>query len=209
MLRRLGFRRLLPATQTILYLALVGPFSYETLKLTSQLSSPDAQIRRARETGGFRPMQFDRPAPRRVILALAINLPVVLTAGIAFVPIVPEGARGNAAWLLYLTPFVALLWYGVGLWVDPQLGWIPRSPPSPSTLRRRAWRIAFSLFAGLLLIAIALLVIILAKAIGGTGAVGPQQLGELMMVYTPAVGWSFFVLMVCRQELREFRQATR
>jgi hypothetical protein len=72
-----------------------------------------------------------------------------------------------------------------------------------------AWRIVFSLFAGLCFLVVALVVIILAKAMSGTGALDRQKLIELVLVYVPVVGWSFFVLIVCRHKLREFRQANR
>jgi hypothetical protein len=80
-------------------------------------------------------------------LGILLNLPAVLMAA----PIVVVFFRESDLALLYVSlPFVPLVWYGIGRWIDRLLGYIP-----PLRRIRRTWRGLFTfLSAGLLCISV-------------------------------------------------------
>jgi len=122
MMRRIGFRRLLPPVQLVLFAVLCfiarrerqrqGPCGYYWSSVWVPVF--------AQEDVPFVP----RPLcclPKAQLAAIAVDLPAVLVGGIL------EGVlrRKGDVWAFALSaPLVVLLWYWVGLWIDRRLGYV-------------------------------------------------------------------------------------
>ena len=115
MLRRVGYRRVLPVLNLLLYLALVGAADWNLLRQARLYQDVGASRSTDAETV-WDPVYIDTPIPMPKTLAESINFPAVLFA-------LPFGAlqRGWRAELLvdsitalYLLP----LWYALGRWLD-------------------------------------------------------------------------------------------
>ncbi len=185
MLRRLGYRRVLPLTNLVLYLALVGVADWGLLEQVQLYKDVDAS-RTAQGETGWDPVYVDAPIPMIKILAEAINFPAVLFA-------TPFGAlqKGWRAELLvdsiaaiYLLP----LWYAVGRWQDRQ-SIVVRSSRVLTLIRK-----FILVFAGLATAGIAGLFVI--------GVVRYPNAWPNFLLALPIFFWPLFLGYVARWELR-------
>ena len=185
MLRRLGYRRVLPLTNLVLYLALVGAADWGLLEQVQLYKDVDAS-RTAQGETGWDPVYIVAPIPMTKILAEAINFPAVLFA-------TPFGAlqKGWRAELLvdsiaaiYLLP----LWYAVGRWQDRQSILVRRS--RVLTLIRKF----ILVFAGLATAGIAGLFVI--------GVARYPNAWPNFLLALPIFFWPLFLGYVARWELR-------
>ena len=187
MIRRLGFRRILPIAHIILFIALVtigairvghsfGPRVRQTAYQESELPEGHPQA------------TFTMPLAWT--LAIAINVPATML-GALFAEIFHIGS--NLGGLLCSMPFVLLLWYAVGHWLDHQLNLLPRCPPG-SGIRIACW-------IGILLSAVLLAIGLLAfKSHRSLNAdVVALALGWLL--------WSVLLLVMCVLTLRRHSPA--
>jgi hypothetical protein len=114
MLRRLGYRRVLPIANLLLYLTLVGYGDWTLLQNVAL--SRDVAATQSSEDTSWDPVYIDRPMPLAHVLASSISYPAVLFA-IPF-GLLEKGWRGDlivdAVAAIYLIP----LWYTVGRWID-------------------------------------------------------------------------------------------
>ncbi len=122
MMRRIAFRRLLPLIFTAMHLILVlGAAAHP-----SRASADEPASFRSvayQEGTDWKPME-PRPLSPAQRLAMVINLPALLLG----IPIAATMFTGSDMALLYAaTPFVPLLWYGIGRWLDIRLGFLPHS----------------------------------------------------------------------------------
>jgi hypothetical protein len=130
MLRRIGFRRLLPLLNLALYVAsiCIGNAG-DSGKTHISASRPPAA-----EAGTI---------PARVKIAVSLNVPAVLAASLLNVIVFHFQTSGV---FLLAVPFVPLLWYPVGKWFDRRLGWVHRYK-SKRTFIRDALVVASSVLA--------------------------------------------------------------
>lgn len=80
-----------------------------------------------------------RVAGAVVNLESALNLPALSIALILRAIL----KLGTNAGLWLALPFIPVLWYIVGLWLDRRLGWARRSAATPSRIRRVSLAISF------------------------------------------------------------------
>ena len=119
MLRRIGFRRLLPVLNLVLYAA--------SMCIGNASESGQTRMSAAHAHGG----EADT-IPTRVKIAVALNVPAVIAAfllnAIAF------HFQTNRVFLLAVL-FIPLLWYPVGKWFDRRVGWVRRGKPKRTFIR--------------------------------------------------------------------------
>jgi hypothetical protein len=150
MIRRVGFRRLLPLTFTLVHLLLV---LYAATHQPSRLSGIPRQsayrVVEYQEDPGvpWHPIPEPRPLTAVEKVAILLNLPAVLAA----IPIAAVFFRGSDLGSLYASvPFVPLVWYCIGRWLDGLLGYVARSHVVP-----RVWSGLFAVLStGLLTISV-------------------------------------------------------
>jgi hypothetical protein len=151
MIAQIGFRRLLPVLFTLVHLGLL----FYALSLhhhtQSGLSNPLTYrlVAYQEETIQWEPRE-PKPLTQPQKLAIVFNLPALLIA----IPIAAVLFHGSDTGMLYGSlPFVPIVWYGVGRWLDGLAGYIPRSPVLHSTVRRCFAGVSlFSLIMGIVCI---------------------------------------------------------
>lgn len=187
MIRRLGYRRILPISQLALYLALVsfgawqlGGIQPKRLQQVSFQESPGLP--------DWRPQTNTMPAPW--LLAIAINVPAAMLGAI-FAEMLHIGSNFTA--LLCSSPFVLLLWQLFGRWLDRQIGYLPFRPPGIAA-RVVSWvGIVFSA----VLLAIGILAFRSHEALNA----------EVFALAVGWLAWSFILFLMCTLTLRRPRVA--
>jgi hypothetical protein len=131
---RIGFRRLLPVLFTSVHLGLLLYALSLHHHTQSSLSNPLTyrSVAYQEETIQWEPAE-PKPLTQPQKLAIVFNLPALLIA----IPIAATLFQGSDMGLLYGSlPFVPIVWYGVGRWLDGLAGYIPRSRVLHSAVRR-------------------------------------------------------------------------
>jgi hypothetical protein len=150
MMVRIGYRRLLPVLFTVAHVALLLYGSAHPYHTLSSIHRESAYHRLAYQESASIPWDPKGSTPLKPALKIAIllNLPAMFAA----IPIAVVFFHGSELGLLYAPlPFVLLLWYGIGLWLDRLLGYVPHSGKVHKT-----WRGLFAaLSVGLLCLSIA------------------------------------------------------
>lgn len=144
MIGRIGFRRVLPILLTLGHLALLYFAAGQPTHHLSRVCSESAYHLAAYQEGSiaWEPME-PKPLTSAQKLAILLNLPAMVLG----IPIALVFFHGNNIGSLYgAVPFVPLVWYGIGRWLDKVLGHIP-----PLQRERRAWREVFAVFSTILL----------------------------------------------------------
>jgi len=178
MLRRLGFRRILPIANIILFIALVTIGAIQVGHSFGPRVRQTAYQEEGELPEGHPQAMFVMPLAWT--LAIAINVPATML-GALFAEIFHLGSNLGA--LLCSMPFVLLLWYAVGHWLDHQLNILPRCKPG-NAIRIACW-------IGILLSAVLLAVGLMAfKSHAALNAdVVALALGWLF--------WSLLLLLMC------------
>jgi hypothetical protein len=132
---QIGFRRLLPVLFTVMHVTV--------LFYAAQWQHQSSAFGTSREM--YHPAAFQEDGPKwepiepkpltpAWKIALLLNLPSLLLA----IPVAAAVFRDTDAGILYAAlPFVPLVWYGIGRWIDATLGWltprrhVPRSLSGP------------------------------------------------------------------------------
>jgi hypothetical protein len=169
MIRRLGFRRVLPISLLSLYIALVvlGAISYQ------HGTQRQAQLR---------PVAFQESIPFHPTIepvewrfATLLNLPGITFSTLLLAILAKHSSELYI--LLFSTPFVPFSWLLIGRWLDYQLRYLPRPP-------RTLFRILLCSFG----IAVAiLLLIMLTVSIPKSTASEGQAWGTLYLVTWSAI----------------------
>jgi hypothetical protein len=150
MMARIGYRRLLPVLFTLAHVALLFYGAAHQEHTLSNVQRESAYHRLRYQEGADIPWENKEPMPltSEQKIAILLNLPAMFAA----IPIAVVFFRGSDTGLLYAPlPFVPLLWYGIGRWLDRLLGHIPVSRRIHKT-----WRGLFAaLSVGLLCLSIA------------------------------------------------------
>src|SRR6266496_512930 len=130
MMSKLGFRRTLPVLFTVVHVALLV---YGAHRQTGAVRVRQEVHHLAAYQEGVGPAWTPEPRPLTPAqkIALLLNLPSLVLA----VPVATTLFRGTDSGLLYAAlPFVPIIWYGIGRWIDSMLGYV-----------RRRWRLPRSL----------------------------------------------------------------
>ncbi len=178
MLRRLGFRRILPIGHIILFIALV---TIGAIQVGHSFGPRVRQV--AYQQEGELPNGHPQATfvmPLAWTLAIAINVPATML-GALIAEIFHLGS--NMGGLLCSMPFVLLLWYFVGRWLDHQLNILPRRAPG-NGIRIACW-------VGILLSAVLLAIGLMAfrTHVSLNADVVALALGWLL--------WSLLLLIMC------------
>lgn len=124
-MRRIGFRWALPVLFTLVHVALIW-FSSESSLFSPSMVFHDSRFRTVAYQEGDEDVGVpaERPPLSAVQkIALILELPAMYLAmliGTLFFP------QSDAAWLYASIPFVPLLWYAVGRWLDGLVGYRTR-----------------------------------------------------------------------------------
>ena len=129
MIGKIGFRRLLPVLCVLTHTALLLFTSAGQYVTTSSVDSTD-----------YPPISDMPPPPLTAAqkTALVLNLPALFLC-------IPALLVFSVGSLLTSLPFVPLVWYGVGRWLDKLMGYVPQ----PRQLRRK-WRWLFAILSAIL-----------------------------------------------------------
>jgi len=151
MIRRFGFRRLLPLVLTLVQVLLVSAESEHRVQRPSNILSRTT-YRVVNHQEGYGTMTTDsvtsRPLTLAFKLSIVLNLPAFFV-GALLVAAFSRGSELSALWASTL--FVPVLWFGIGRWLDGILGYRVRRLRAPVT-----WRAFWALLATIsLLIGIA------------------------------------------------------
>jgi hypothetical protein len=186
MLGRIGYRRVLPISITLLQI------------LISILASTNQQgIRRAWNALRFpeyRTVAFQEDAgtvhfvPMTPVsspefkAAMLLNLPAICVAAIvgALSGLHPEG-DAEILWISVL--FVPLVWYPIGRWIDIRLGLVKRTLKPDSSLRRSGRRLSCGVAGALLVVSLT-----------GTTPLYHHNTRETYWVWTAMILWSSMAL---------------
>jgi hypothetical protein len=130
MIRRIGFRRLLPVAFTFLHMALVFEAATHPPHRLSGMHTPAAYHPVEYQESLSMPTESMEPEPLTPALkvAMVLNLPALL-AGIPIAAFFLH--ESDMSLLCASTPFVPLLWFGIGRWVDGLLGYRPVRAAGP------------------------------------------------------------------------------
>jgi hypothetical protein len=135
MIAKVGFRRLLPLLFTFVHIGLLLPYPLSQHHHTqSSVSSPLKYrlVAYQEEAIPWLPTE-PKPLTQPQKVAIVFNLPALLIS----IPIAAVFFHGSDMGLLYGSlPFVPIIWYGVGRWLDGLAGYIPRPRVLHSTVRR-------------------------------------------------------------------------
>jgi hypothetical protein len=115
MFRRMGYRRILPLANLLLYLALVGYGDWGLVQRVRLYREMDA-TRVSMGEAPWNPVYIDAPTPLPKALAVSVNFPAVLFA--APFELLAEGWRSELIVDAVAAVYVLLLWYSVGRWMD-------------------------------------------------------------------------------------------
>lgn len=134
-MRRIGFRRALTLTFTLIHIALVW-FSLTHKPQAERIVFHHSEYRAvAYQESISVPVETPgEPPPLNAVqkIALILELPAMFVATLIGAALFP---RNDAAWLYTSLPLVPLVWYSIGRWLDGLLGYIARLR-LPRILRR-------------------------------------------------------------------------
>jgi hypothetical protein len=186
MIRRLGFRRILPLAQLAIFIILVGIGAWQVGESHSGARVQPVAWQEGQNLPDLHPQpQYRMPAAW--LIAIAINVPATMLGALC-AEILRIGS--NIGGLVCSMPFVLLLWQLVGRWLDRQLRFLPFRPPNTAT-RIACWiGIVFS--AALLAIGI--------LAIRSHSALTPE-------VLSLAAGWLVWSLLLFVMSVLTLRRA--
>jgi hypothetical protein len=124
MIRRIGFRRLLPVAFTFMHLVLVLDAAMHRPHRSSGVHSPLAYHAVEYQEGISMPTEAMEPKPLTTAMkvAMVLNLPALL-AGVPIAAFLFH--ESDMSLLCESTVFVPPLWFGIGCWVDGLLGYRP------------------------------------------------------------------------------------
>jgi len=120
MIRRFGFRHMLPALVLLIHLTVLWWDSHGAKHRPVETSPP--------------PMwDVPKPIPVAIKVAAAVNLPALLMSVPFLMAFAPSS---DSAAIFASIPFVPLVWYGIGLWLDRLTGLAAPPRRRHPTLRR-------------------------------------------------------------------------
>jgi hypothetical protein len=127
LMHRIGFRRGLPLAFTLIHVALVW-FSLAHQPHAASVVSRASGYRSVAYQEGIVGVPMDQlreqpPLQAAQKIALILELPAMFVASLICAVLVP---RSETAWMYTSVPFVPLLWYPIGRWLDGIFGYIPR-----------------------------------------------------------------------------------
>ena len=143
MLRRIGFRRILPVIFSLVHASLLVFSPEQSQHMSSNKFSKASAFRVSYQDNSIRWQPEPQPMRPTQRAAMVLNLPAMILA----VPVAIAFFHGNPLGLMYTTLlFVPLSRYGVGRWLDRLLGYVPQ----PLKLHK-SWRTTFSVLSAFVL----------------------------------------------------------
>ncbi len=192
MLQRIGYRRLLPAVNFVLFVVLIA-FGYtDILRTINTFHDVQETIgKSAGLEGSWDPVFIDRPEPLTHVFADSLNFPAVLLA----LPFghLSQGWRASVIVHSVAAVYVLLLWYALGLWLDK------RHRPEKAPLRR-----SLSLVRWAILV-LASCAIIAMGAIFSAMLLRPDFDLAQQICSLPAFFWPMFLVYASWWEVRNSR----
>lgn len=193
MIKRFGYRWLLPFGNLVLFVALI--FAGYAI----QSSNPEVEgniAHPAEVEPSLQPTLLERPRPLPHLLAEAIDFPAVLFA----MPFqhLAEGRAGEIVKYSVAALYLVFLWYMVGIWLDQRSQRTVHSTPLLSGLRWSA--LAAS---GLWLVLMLMLIFRAIPKRLGPGVI-PEQICSL-----PALFWPLFLAYAAAWEIKHAKPATQ
>lgn len=192
MLRRIGFRHVLPPVQLLLYCVLIlsaywGRLGQQPCTFMWS-SSRDILLAQEGDTVSFPPPCRE---PKSLLVAGSLNLPAELAGMILAASLAATLHREGDAWSFAITaPMVVIFWYLVGLWIDRRLGRV-------AVRRGRFPRILAKAAYGFSILMVLVSAILIARAFTDYG----HRIGTYFVVAGFA-SWSVFLLIVTSSNLR-------
>jgi hypothetical protein len=124
-MRRIGFRRALPLVFTLIHVSLVWFSSARQPHATSMVFGNSGYRSVAYQEGNSVPVELSEPPPLKPVqkIALILELPAMFVATLIGAVLFP---LNETAWLYTSIPFVPLVWYAIGRWLDGLLGYSAR-----------------------------------------------------------------------------------
>jgi hypothetical protein len=123
-MHRIGFRWALPLAFTLIHAVLIWLSLVHQPYVSNIVFRSSGMLSVAYQEGTVDvPMEtFGEPPPLKPVqkIALTIELPAMFVAMLIGALLFP---RSETAWLYTSVPFVALLWYTIGRWLDGLLGY--------------------------------------------------------------------------------------
>jgi hypothetical protein len=179
MIRRIGFRRLLPILFTLMHVALLF---YATAQRHRTLSSADGDSAYHPAAYQESSIAWEPMEPKPLVIAEKLGIVLNFPAFVLAIPITLLFFHGKDMGLWYASlPFVPLVWYGVGRWFDRLLGYISHSPPV-----RRTW---YELFGTLSMI-------LLCLSIATVTPIYPHRMGDTYWIGFGLILWSGLSLAI-------------
>lgn len=121
---RLGFRWLLPLVFTSLHIGLLLFAPQPTSRSATGVNIHFRTVAFQEDEAEFHPAE-PRPLSLPEKVAVILNLPALLVG----IPLAAYAFHGTDLGLVYAaTPFVPLLWYSIGRWLDIRMGLLPARP---------------------------------------------------------------------------------
>ena len=133
MTQRIGFRRLLPFVFTLMHIVILlyGMERQGQARAFGALEQRYVPAVYQENAVRWDPTIEPKPLTAAQKLGLLLNLPSLLLA----IPLAVTVFRGSDMGLLYAAlPFVPLVWYGIGRWMDTTLGYVKPQRRLPQSL---------------------------------------------------------------------------
>ena len=191
MIARLGYRRLLPIANVVLFAVLLS-IGYMGSSYRSTMQQ-GFQLAEAAKAEGWQPTYIERPTPFTHLIAWSLNFPAMLFA-------TPFGflAKGWRSDLLVngiAAVYLVVLWYIVGLWLDRR--------KDSSRIIRRSTPLQAIRWAALVVSSVAFLTIV-ALVISRMML---HQFAETVCTI-PMLFWPFFLAYAARWEIAHAQKST-
>jgi hypothetical protein len=121
-MRRIGFRRVFPVVLTLIHIVLIW-FAQTHPSASPHIVSQYRPV--AYQEGDGAPMEVVEPPSLKPVrkIALILELPAMFVATLIGAVLFP---LNETAWLFTSIPFVPLVWYVIGRWLDGLLGYCAR-----------------------------------------------------------------------------------
>ena len=133
-MHRIGFRRALPLVLTFIHVVLIHGLLQQHPRVVSVVGRKSMYHAAAYQEGFATPMDPIGPPPLKPIqqVGLVLELPAMFIAALIYAVLFPSN---DSAWMYMSIPFVPLVWYVIGKWLDGLLEYGPRLG-LPGILRR-------------------------------------------------------------------------
>lgn len=188
MIARLGYRRILPLANILLFaiLILVGNAATNHSNSTEQ----GTEIAHSAKAEGWQPTYIERPTPLTHLFAWSLNFPAMLFA--TPFGFLAKGWRADLLVNVIAALYLLILWFVVGLWLDRR--------DDPGRLIRRTTTLHAIRWTALVISSAAFLLIVALMV----ARMMLHQIAESICTI-PMLFWPFFLAYAAQWEIRHSR----